>query len=526
MRVVLNVVEGPHAGRAFAFDQHDTFFVGRSVKAHFSLGQDDRYFSRMHFLVEVNPPMLRLMDLGSRNGTYVNGIRVELADLHHGDRIKAGRTVLEVGIDSDREAEVLVPTQPAGTAEELATRFEEEWRAGRRPRIEDFIPAMRDSDRNLILRELVLVDLELRLAAGDAVRVEDYLKRFKELTGDPKWLADFVVAECTFRRSREPLLDVAEYDRRFPTLRNHIAGRLFPNRRDAETVLPPDAPHGALPRIPGYQLETELGRGGMGMVYRASDAENLPVAIKVISPAVAAGMPAVQRFLREADILRRLNHRHIVRFRALGESAGMLWFAMDLVEGADAAKTVAREGPFEVRRAVRLMLPVLGALAYAHAGGFVHRDIKPANVLMTNTSAGEEARLADFGLARTYQASRLSGLTVAGALAGTPSFMAPEQVLSLRDVKPPADQYSAAATLYFLLTGHAPYDAADNMQLQFLRILDEDPVPMQERRRGISASLAAAIHRAMARETVDRYPNVAAFAKALRAFADSDIGQT
>jgi eukaryotic-like serine/threonine-protein kinase len=137
---------------------------------------------------------------------------------------------------------------------------------------------------------------------------------------------------------------------------------------------------------------------------------------------------------------------------------------------------------------------------------------------VTQTPAGEEARLADFGLARTYQASRLSGLTLTGALAGTPMYMAPEQVLSLRDVQPPADQYSAAATLYFLLTGHAPYDRATNMHIQFIQILDEDPVPLRKRRRDLPKALGTVIHRGLARTPSDRYPDVVAFAAALTPF--------
>jgi pSer/pThr/pTyr-binding forkhead associated (FHA) protein len=525
MRVILTVVEGPHAGRAFAFDQHDTFYVGRSIKAQFSLPKEDRYFSRMHFLVEVNPPLVRVMDLGSRNGTYVNGARVQSVDLRHGDRIKAGRSVLEVTIGEKEGADHLLPTQPAGTAEELAARFEEEWLSGRGPRIEDFLNAMTEPARSPLLRELVLVDMELRLQAGDQVRVEDYLKRFTELKADQKWLADFVVAECTFRRGREPGMNVEEFSRRFPTLSEQIAGRLIPSLPEDATLLPPDGrpDKNGLPRIAGYQLDAEIGRGGMGVVYRARDAEGRPLAIKVISPAVAAGGSAIQRFLREADILRRLNHRHIVGFRALGEVDGALWFAMDLVAGADAAKIVEREGPMDPGRAVRLMLPILGALTYAHAGGFVHRDIKPANLLVTQTAEGEEARLADFGLARSYEASRLSGLTVAGALGGTPLYMAPEQVLSLRDVKPPADQYSAAATLYFLLTGKPPYDPGTNTQLQFLRILEKDPVPIRDRRAELPEALAVTIHRALAREPAGRYADVAGFATALRPFESSRV---
>jgi pSer/pThr/pTyr-binding forkhead associated (FHA) protein len=515
------VVEGPHAGRAFAFDQHDTFFVGRSVKAQFSLPRQDRYFSRMHFLVEVNPPLVRVMDLGSRNGTFVNDSRIESADLQHGDRIKAGKTVLEVTISPKADGDYLLRTEPGGIADELAARFEQEWLAGRGPRMEDFLSAASSAARASLMRELVLLDMEMRLEAGDPVRVEDYLKRFPELKSEPKWIANFLVAECTFRRVHEPTLNIEEFMRRFPALRDELVERLRPSRSEATTFLPRDGRTvaGGEPRIPGYRLEEELGRGGMGVVYRARDHDAHPVAVKVISPAVAAGPTAVQRFLREADTLRRLKHRHIIGFRAMGEADGFLWFAMDLVQGADAAKIVNREGPFDPKRATRLILPVLGALAYAHAEGFVHRDIKPANLLVTKTSEAEEALLADFGLARTYEASRLSGLTVAGSLAGTPLYMPPEQVLSLREVKPAADQYSAAATFYFMLTGKAPYDPDPNSQLQFMRVLEEPPIQLLKRRPDLPASLAVVIERAMAREPADRYANVMAFSAALRPFA-------
>jgi hypothetical protein len=522
MRVTLTVTQGPHAGRAFAFDQHDTFLVGRSAKAHFSLPRHDRYFSRMHFLVEINPPLVCVMDLGSRNGTRVNGARVEFADLRHGDRIRAGRSVIEISID-DGTPEGTPPTPgPLETAEELAARFEEEWRAARGPRVEDFLPEPDDPNRPRVLRELVLLELELRLGTGEPVRVEDYLQRFNELSNDERWLADVVVAESTFRRLREPDLNTDEYSRRFPALWEKIAARLTPGRPRStrSTAINARTTTADRPQIPGYKLEEKLGSGGMGTVYRAVRlSDGRTVAVKVLTPVVTAEKTAVDRFLREADILRRLQHRHIVSFHALGEADGVLWFAMDLVPGDDAAKLVSREGPMKPDRAVRLMLPVLGALAYAHAEGFVHRDIKPANLLMTEGPAGEEARLADFGLSRAYQASRMSGLTLTGAIAGTPAFMAPEQVLNLREVKPAADQYSAAATLYFLLSGEPPFKREENVHLQILKLLQGDPIPLRNRRPDVWPELERVVHRALESIASDRYTNVAAFAAALSPFA-------
>jgi serine/threonine-protein kinase len=399
-RVTLTVTEGPHRGRSFSFTEHDTFVVGRSPEAHFSLPEDS-YFSRSHFLVEINPPLCRLLDLGSKNGTEVNRRRVTApVDLQDGDEIRGGQTALRVALEG-------------------------------RP-------------------------------GPDATR--------------------------TLRPAAEP-----------PT-RSHPGERA----------------------VPGYRLVEELGRGGMGVVYRAvREADGVTVALKAILPAVAPTAEAVGRFLREAAILRGLEHPYIVPFRDMGEAGGLIYFTMDFVPGTDAARIVKEQGPLPAGRAVRLLCQALEALAYAHGRGFVHRDVKPANLLVTEAGGREEVRLADFGLARAYQASWLSGLTLAGTAGGTPAFVAPEQVLNFRAVKPPADQYSAAATLYTLLTGEPVRGRAGSLQELFKRILQEDPVPIRSRRPDIPAALAAAVHRALARRPEERFADVGALRQALLPFAQS-----
>jgi serine/threonine-protein kinase len=169
----------------------------------------------------------------------------------------------------------------------------------------------------------------------------------------------------------------------------------------------------------------------------------------------------------------------------------------------------------------------LEALEYAHGKGFVHRDVKPSNMLVTTAAPGREGKtaesdvvkLSDFGLARIYQASMLSGLTMTGDVGGSAAFMAPEQITSFRDVKPPVDQYSAGATLYNLLTGKLVYDFPRQVELQFLKILQDDPVPIRTRRPDIPEKLAEVIHRTLAREASDRFRNVSVLHKALVRFA-------
>src|SRR5262249_31321071 len=154
---------------------------------------------------------------------------------------------------------------------------------------------------------------------------------------------------------------------------------------------------------------------------------------KTIVPSATSRRKLVDRFLREAGILRQLEHPHIVAFREMGEAGDRLFFAMDYVQGTDAGRLLQRDGPLAVARAVRLTCELLEALEYAHARGFVHRDIKPANMLVTEEGGREAVKLADFGLARVYHASELSGLTLGGELGGTLAYMAPEQITHYRE---------------------------------------------------------------------------------------------
>jgi serine/threonine-protein kinase len=161
---------------------------------------------------------------------------------------------------------------------------------------------------------------------------------------------------------------------------------------------------------------------------------------------------------------------------------------------------------------------MLDGLAYAHARRFVHRDIKPSNLLVTVRDGDEVSKLADFGLARVYQSSRLSGLTMTGDVQGTPAFMPPEQITRYRDVLPTSDIYSVGATLYYLLTRRHVYDFPKRVELRILKILEENPVPIRSRRPDLPESLAAIIDRCLAREPDDRFASAQALRDSLLPF--------
>ncbi len=258
----------------------------------------------------------------------------------------------------------------------------------------------------------------------------------------------------------------------------------------------------------------------MGVVYLAQrQTDGREVAIKMIRPDGDIEPRDLQRFLREAEVLQSLHDPGIVEFLEMGESAGRLYFAMEYVSGENAWQLVQRAGPLPVALATAIVCQVLESLEYAHRRGYIHRDIKPENILLAGQDASHRAKLADFGLARLYEASRISGLTLRGEMGGSLAFAPPEQLTNYRDAQPTSDVYSAAATLYSLLSGEFVYDFPTALNLAVLMILQEDPVPIRRRCPGLPERLAATIHRALARDPVDRPASAAALREELLPFA-------
>jgi serine/threonine-protein kinase len=271
--------------------------------------------------------------------------------------------------------------------------------------------------------------------------------------------------------------------------------------------------------IADYVVVRKLGEGGMGVVYLAlRKVDGTALALKTIIPEVEVEERDLKRFLRESEILRDLNHRHIVSFREMGSVEGRPYFAMDLIRGVDASRLVKEGGPLAVGRAVGLVCQLLEALEYAHAKDYVHRDVKPANLLVTQEDGRELVKVADFGLARIYQASKLSGVTLKGEPGGTVAYMAPEQITNFREARPPADQYASAGTLYNLLTGRLIYDMPREFEMQMLKILHNAPIPIRSRRPDVPEGLAEVVHRALARRPEERFQDVGAMRRALAAY--------
>jgi serine/threonine-protein kinase len=223
----------------------------------------------------------------------------------------------------------------------------------------------------------------------------------------------------------------------------------------------------------------------------------------------------VARFCREADILAKLTHPHIVSFRESGATAGVLFVAMEFVAGRSASDILDADGPLPWERLRHWADQMLSGLQYAHSAGIVHRDLKPSNLLVTSMPEGDVLKIADFGLARFYEASGASGVTADGATCGTLAFMPPEQVLDARRVGPATDQYAAAATLYKLYTGQLIYPPEKTSSEQIRRLLAEEPLPLRADAPALPEPLGAVIRTALAREPHARFASVAAMRAAL-----------
>jgi serine/threonine protein kinase len=260
-----------------------------------------------------------------------------------------------------------------------------------------------------------------------------------------------------------------------------------------------------------YQLEDEIGRGGMSVVYRARDRRlNRPVAIKILPPELAHDPAVTTRFTREAQTAAHLTHAHIVPIYDVGEGSGIAYFVMALVTGGNLATLLAREPRQPLDDVRRFLWEIADALAYAHLRGVIHRDIKPDNILLDDTG---RAIVTDFGIARAVEAG--TRLTLTGVAVGTPVYMSPEQAVGEREIDGRSDIYSLGVLGYQMITGRVPFTAGNSMAL-LLKHVNERPRPIAELRPETPGGLRDAIDRALMKEPEDRWPTAAALRDALK----------
>jgi pSer/pThr/pTyr-binding forkhead associated (FHA) protein len=437
MRINLRVLSGPHAGRTFTFDQHDTFLIGRSETAHLCL-PDDRFFSRNHCILEIAPPRCFLRDLGSTNGTYVNGQKVQEAFLNNGDQIQGGQTVLAVEVS---------------TVDQTVQGY---------------------SGNNYGTQQAALVQTQPSVVIVECLNCG---RRDQAEASSPDEHLTYLCEDCRIELKRQPQ------------------------------------------QVPGYETIKVLGRGGMGCVMLARNQQTgQAVAIKTMLPEVAVSDQALRRFMREIDVASTLQHPNIVRFIDRGTNNGVVYLVTEFVEGSDAARLAdMRGGRLPYKEAAVIISQALDALAYAHTQGYIHRDIKDQNILVSGSWPNYTAKLTDFGLAKSFTQSGMSGITMAGDMAGTFAYMPPEQIRDFRDVRPAADIYAAGMTAYSLVTGALALDLSPkaNIAETVKAIFDKPIIPINRRTQDVPPAVAAVIERALSKDPLQRWPTAEAMRKAL-----------
>ncbi len=268
-------------------------------------------------------------------------------------------------------------------------------------------------------------------------------------------------------------------------------------------------PGAALKRLGKYEVQAEIGRGGMGVVYRGYDSLlDRPVAIKVLAPHLVWEPGFVERFLREARTAARLKHASIVAIYDVGQEGSHYYIVMEYLQGHTLGDLVRQQGPLFPEQALAILQPLAAALDFAHQRDLVHRDVKPSNIVVHPSG---HVTLTDFGIARAGHETRL---TTTGALVGTPQYMSPEQARG-DEVDHRTDIYSLGVVTYEMLAGRAPFDATTPHAVLHQVIYDPSP-PLRTQRRDLPREVDGVLARALAKQPDRRFATAGEFVDTLR----------
>jgi len=510
MRVEINVIAGPAKGYRFTFDKPDCFLFGRAADAHVSL-PDDRYVSRQHFFLEISPPECKLRDLDSKNGVFVNGVRY------------GGRKSPEAGVNQ----------APKG-ANEVYLKDGDEIAVGK-TRIKVFIQSESKPQEHII---------RCSLCGKDVTDEADLLAQ----TGQTEYV-------CRSCREKTPGKELKKI------LKDALASEQARSASESSS---------GLLNIRGYHVEHEIKHSGIGMIYKARELRTgQSVVIKTLPPEEDADPYKAYIFQREFNIIRQLNHKHIVRFFEHGKNDDIFYFILEFVDGMDLAKFIRlKGGRVSLDEAVPIMLGILDGLAYAHYAkitlqdaegeseifeGIVHRNLKPQNILLTRKERLWIPKIADFGLSKSFESAGLTDVTTPGDVFGTPIYWSREQITHYRYLDPATDVFSIAAVFYEMLTGSWVREGFKELSNKYKRlgrlpgisdymsvIGANPPVPIRNRNPDIPKPIAEVIDRALHEAEIPhdkvkmrnalrklRYPDAGAFRDALiSAFRETGIPES
>ncbi len=426
---------------------------------------------------------------------------------------------------------------PQAGAVPLARRLEDLWERGDRPDVHQFLAAA-GAVPPADLAAVLGMDQWRRWHAGERIPAEDYLQRYPALAAGAEHALELIYGEFLVREELGEAPAPAEYLRRFPRyaalledqfrLHRGLEGRTA--RFDADPApsgnatslrsagrpdLPPRRQAAPGPAVDGYEILSELGRGGMAVVYRARQLSlNRLVALKFLRWGPDSSAEERARFRGEAEAFARLQHPNVVQVYEVGEQDGRPFLALELLEGGSLARRL-NGTPWPARAAAGLIEPLARAVHVAHKLNIVHRDLKPDNILL---AADGTPKVADFGLAKLLD--RDGHQTGTGSVLGTPSYMAPEQAQGRRrDIGPATDVYALGAVLYELLTGRPPFRAETPMDT-VMQVITGEPVPPARLNPKLPRDLESICLKCLQKEPHRRYASAEALAEDLRCFLE------
>jgi YD repeat-containing protein len=409
--------------------------------------------------------------------------------------------------------------------EAVCRRFEADWRAGNRPPIDAYLADVPAEGRPALRAELEALQRELR---QPETAPEPPIPPPSPVAEAPTLAPGMAPTPLSTGAATVPIHDEATLPPREEATIDHIPDGSAQSPLGAGLRTPEGSPPAAGPKVSlseptcvryfgDYEITRELARGGMGVVFRARQVSlNRPVALKMILAGQLAEETDVKRFYLEAEAAANLDHPGIVPIYEVGQHEGQHYFSMGFVEGQSLSQRLA-DGPFPPREAAALLVKVTEAIAYAHQQGVIHRDLKPGNILLDPSG---NPRVTDFGLAKKVQGD--SGLTGSGQIMGTPSYMPPEQAGGDRGaVGPAADVYALGATLYALITGRPPFQAATAMDT-VLMVISEEPVPPRRLNASIPRDLETVCLKCLEKDPKRRYATALALADDLRRYLNGE----
>ncbi|MBY0522242.1 MAG: protein kinase [Gemmataceae bacterium] len=378
---------------------------------------------------------------------------------------------------------------------------------------------------------LVRADQRRRWQQGERVSVETYILNFPSLKQSESAKLDLLYNEALLREERGEAPSPREYTERFPELADQIE-RQF--RLHAALKSNPVAPSPVSDTVPpvrtwnqrpasqatvqGYEIVKELGRGGMGVVYKAHhQGLKRTVALKMILSGAHAGSEELFRFRTEAEAVASLQHPNIVQIYEVGEQEGRPFFSLEFVDGGSLDDKLAHTSPLPPREAAQLIEKLARAMHVAHQRGIIHRDLKPANVLLTSDG---NPKITDFGLAKRLDSQQ--GQTQSGSIMGTPSYMAPEQAAgNTREVGTLSDVYALGAILYETLTGRPPFDS-DNPMDTVLQVINDEPAAPSKLNPKVPRDLETICLKCLEKLPRKRYASAQDLADDLRRYLDEE----